>query len=484
MKFLRDIIEEKRQARVQTENPEPDTLQAERAETFKQALADETPYEMNSDEMDFDLKRLGRELHYDDDDGWVGGTADMPEAAEPNTAASSGLQKMFDGPPERAAEPAETPLNLGVFELDEPKAAITSTALPGLSGSKPPVPGAVEALEAAVSELETLRLDAGQAETGTEVAGEQEFVSAGRDAEPLPEETQDVQATPSQINEMQSHPAHVSDEETETFVKTALAHNTAMVEATVIQDTAFEAPVAEEGPEVADAVADHGTRVEQVGGFADPVFEPDDAKVAPAIPTPPVKETPVAETVQQSELVQSAAAEFVTPIAVPSPAAGRGMGRSGRVKTRILGFSAPSSTSDDPFEKAGSKTKESASTSFPVGWIVVVNGPGRGTAFTIFDGVTQIGRGEDQAVPLDFGDNSISRENHAAIAYDAEQGAFFIGHGGKANLVRVNGRPVLSTEELNTDDEVRIGETTLRFIGFCGQSFSWEQDRDVKHARI
>jgi pSer/pThr/pTyr-binding forkhead associated (FHA) protein len=101
--------------------------------------------------------------------------------------------------------------------------------------------------------------------------------------------------------------------------------------------------------------------------------------------------------------------------------------------------------------------------------------PGPGAAFTIFEGVAQIGRGETQAVRLDFGDTSISRENHAAVAYDTEQKAFFLGHGGKANLVRLNGRPVLSTEELRSGNTIRIGETTLRFVALCGPDFSWAE---------
>ena len=54
------------------------------------------------------------------------------------------------------------------------------------------------------------------------------------------------------------------------------------------------------------------------------------------------------------------------------------------------------------------------------------------------------------------------------------RGAFFLGHGGKANLVRLNGRPVLSTEEIRSENTIRIGETTLRFVALCGRDFSWE----------
>ena len=97
-------------------------------------------------------------------------------------------------------------------------------------------------------------------------------------------------------------------------------------------------------------------------------------------------------------------------------------------------------------------------------------------AFTLFDGVSQIGRGEGQSVRLDFGDNSISRNNHASIAFDDEAGQFYLGHGGKSNIVRLNAKPVLSTEEISDGDEIRLGETTLRFTALCGENFAWNNN--------
>jgi len=153
---------------------------------------------------------------------------------------------------------------------------------------------------------------------------------------------------------------------------------------------------------------------------------------------------------------------------------GRGSSKAGRVKTRLLGFNPGQAAGADPFARKGD-APDTDYTQFPVGWLAVVSGPGRGATFTLFNGVTIIGRGEDQTVRLDFGDNSISRSNHAAIAFDPEQNNFFIGHGGKANLVRRNDRPVLSTEELAIGDLIRIGETTLRFVPLCGPEFGWNQ---------
>lgn len=175
-----------------------------------------------------------------------------------------------------------------------------------------------------------------------------------------------------------------------------------------------------------------------------------------------------------------AADAMEAPVHMPSPAKGRGSGRSGRVKTRLLGFSAGTIERDDPFEKKPGTT----GSNFPVGWLVVVSEMGRGASFALQDGVSRVGRGTDQTVCLNFGDNSISRDNHISIAYDSEQNKFFIGQSGKTNMVRVNNVPLLSTEELKSKDLIRLGETTLRFIAFCADDFSWTQagGQVAKHA--
>ncbi|MDA3858262.1 MAG: FHA domain-containing protein [Roseovarius sp.] len=143
-----------------------------------------------------------------------------------------------------------------------------------------------------------------------------------------------------------------------------------------------------------------------------------------------------------------------------------------RVRTRMLGFDQGIDAVTDPFAKQDPEAN-APTRKHPVGWMVVVAGPGKGHSFAIFNGVSTIGRGADQSVVLDFGDTSISREKHAAVAYDDEQNSFFLGHGGKSNIVRLNGRPVLSTEDLSHGDSLRIGETTLRFVALCGTEFTW-----------
>lgn len=164
-----------------------------------------------------------------------------------------------------------------------------------------------------------------------------------------------------------------------------------------------------------------------------------------------------------SDALRGAAGNPAPPVPpLPSAAA--------RVKTRIIGFHSGDADSD---VFAARRAAPSAVARFPAGWLVVVDGPGRGASFAIGAGVSTIGRGADQTVCLDFGDTSVSRENHASVAYDDEQNRFFVGHGGKSNIVRRNGNPVLATEELSHADLIRIGKTTLRFVALCGPDFTW-----------
>lgn len=112
------------------------------------------------------------------------------------------------------------------------------------------------------------------------------------------------------------------------------------------------------------------------------------------------------------------------------------------------------------------------------GWIVIVKGPGRGGFRPVFVGMNSVGRAPSQRVSLDFGDETISREEHAFITYDDETRTFYLQHGGKSNLVRLAGKPVLAPTELKPNDLFRIGNTTFRFVACCGPEFCWTSEVD------
>jgi len=108
-----------------------------------------------------------------------------------------------------------------------------------------------------------------------------------------------------------------------------------------------------------------------------------------------------------------------------------------------------------------------------VGWVVIVAGPGQGASLTLGYGMNSIGRAPTERISLDFGDPQISRTSHASITYDPRGKKYFINHGGGKNLTYLGEDPVLTPIELKGGEEIMIGDTTLRFVPFCGEDFDW-----------
>jgi hypothetical protein len=98
-----------------------------------------------------------------------------------------------------------------------------------------------------------------------------------------------------------------------------------------------------------------------------------------------------------------------------------------------------------------------------VGLLTVTDGPGTGQTRSIFSGTNQVGRSTDNRVALNFGDTSISRLQHAVIAYDQTTRVFRIFDGGKQNPISINGKTLVGDQRLGDGDIVTIGLTTMRF---------------------
>lgn len=106
-------------------------------------------------------------------------------------------------------------------------------------------------------------------------------------------------------------------------------------------------------------------------------------------------------------------------------------------------------------------------------WLVIVDGPGKGHALTIGGGRSAIGRDTSQHISIDFGDGTISREKHSWVTFDARDGKFYLSTGDGRNLSYINDAPVLTSLPMENRDTILIGETTMIFISFCGDEFSW-----------
>ncbi len=110
-----------------------------------------------------------------------------------------------------------------------------------------------------------------------------------------------------------------------------------------------------------------------------------------------------------------------------------------------------------------------------VGWLVIIEGPGRGRSVTLGYGMNTIGRDAANRVSLPFGDSQISRMKHATLTYDPRGRKFFLQHGESTNLTYVGETPVLSPLQLSPGDTIRLGDTTvLRFVPLCGDDFNWD----------
>ncbi len=97
----------------------------------------------------------------------------------------------------------------------------------------------------------------------------------------------------------------------------------------------------------------------------------------------------------------------------------------------------------------------------PVARLVIVGGPGAGNVRPVFAGTNSVGRETTNRIVLDFGDDTISRKQHAVIVVDPKTGTMDIRDGGKINPIVVNGKVITSQAPIKVGDTIELGTTTL-----------------------
>src|SRR5215469_9924316 len=101
-----------------------------------------------------------------------------------------------------------------------------------------------------------------------------------------------------------------------------------------------------------------------------------------------------------------------------------------------------------------------------VGWLVCVAGPERGKDYRIRSENNTVGRAENMDICIS-GDDLISRELHTIITFDPQQNTFHLSPAEGRSLVFLNGKAVLTPQELKPYDEIMLGATKLRFVPFA-----------------
>jgi len=148
-------------------------------------------------------------------------------------------------------------------------------------------------------------------------------------------------------------------------------------------------------------------------------------------------------------------------------------------KTRIYRGSRKSKPASETATADQVEGNSSAAMDDPLaGWLVVIAGPGQGNCVQLGYGSNSIGRDSSERISLDFGDDQISRTQHAVITYDPRGRNFYLQHGGGKNLTYLNDEPVLAPTLLDPMINIQIADTTLRFVPFCNKEFDWHDIDD------
>ena len=103
----------------------------------------------------------------------------------------------------------------------------------------------------------------------------------------------------------------------------------------------------------------------------------------------------------------------------------------------------------------------------------IPKGPDRGRDYRLRTAKNFIGRAPEMDICI-ANDEAVSRSKHAAVAFEPEQKKFWLLPGDAQGLVYLNGDVVHTPTELDTDDVVKVGQTSLMFVPFCGERFQWQ----------
>ena len=109
-----------------------------------------------------------------------------------------------------------------------------------------------------------------------------------------------------------------------------------------------------------------------------------------------------------------------------------------------------------------------------VGWLVCIDGPEKGKDYRLWAKINTIGRSERMDVCIKK-DITISKDNHARLAYDPKHNNFQLIPGESTNNIYLNEEPIYTPARINAYDVIELGKSKTVFIPLCSERFSWEK---------
>lgn len=116
---------------------------------------------------------------------------------------------------------------------------------------------------------------------------------------------------------------------------------------------------------------------------------------------------------------------------------------------------------------------------YPMGFLVVIGGPMRGSFFVVRANQNSLGRALNNHICMKD-DPQVSREKHCFIIYSVDDKKFFIRPGDSSGIVYINDSLLGALTELKHGDIIRLNNnkvaapTVLRFYSVVDDRFQWE----------
>ncbi len=111
-----------------------------------------------------------------------------------------------------------------------------------------------------------------------------------------------------------------------------------------------------------------------------------------------------------------------------------------------------------------------------VGWLVCTFGKHYGEDFRLKAGNNFVGR--DSSMDVVFSkDTSVSRTKHVIIAFDPKSKSTILIPGDTHELSYLNNEVLIEPKILKKFDKIQIGTSELMFVPFCGDDFTWEENK-------